>query len=118
MDPRPADLAALLSARAEERAARWSAAREQVVAATRAECGALASEGAFAAAWLVGSAAWGGWGERSDVDVVVRGLDARDFVRVWDRLGDAAGVAVDLLRWEELGEGFRARVEREGERLA
>ncbi len=108
----------MLTARADARAARWSAECARVVSAARAACEALVRDGVVDAAWLVGSAAWGGWGERSDVDVVVRALDPRDFVAAWDRLGDAAGVHVDLLRIEELADGFRARVERDGVRMA
>ena len=43
--------------------------RARAVACTRANMPPGAT------AWLIGSLAWGGFGERSDVDVVVRGLD-------------------------------------------
>jgi len=35
-----------------------------------------------AKAWLIGSLAWGGFGERSDVDVVVRGLTPQAATRL------------------------------------
>lgn len=65
-------------------------------------------------AWLIGSLAWGGFGERSDVDVVVAGLSAADATRLEPLLVRVAGVPVDLLHLETLPESFRARVVSEG----
>lgn len=75
------------------------------------------AEGAFEAAWLVGSLAWGGFGRRSDVDVVVRGADSSRIGALSGRLSDAVDACVDLLRFEDLPEGFRQRVLNAGERL-
>jgi predicted nucleotidyltransferase len=68
-------------------------------------------------AWLVGSLAWGGFGERSDVDVVVRGMDETRVAAVWGVLVDTLDASVDLLRLEDLPEDFRRRVLTEGVRL-
>ncbi len=73
------------------------------------------------AVWLIGSLVWGGFGTRSDVDVVVRGAGAPHHGRLWahwvERLGADAGERVDLLRLEELPEAFQRRVLTEGLRL-
>jgi predicted nucleotidyltransferase len=92
--------------------------REHAVSVLRMRCAELVARGTVAEAWLVGSAAWGGFGVRSDVDVVVRGLEPTACIDVADGLCAAAGVEVDLLRLEDLPERFRARVLAEGERLA
>ena len=72
---------------------------------------------AGARAWLIGSLARGAFGERSDVDVVVAGLDHEQTLDLFILLGDHLGSEVDLLRLEELGADFRDRVRREGEVL-
>jgi predicted nucleotidyltransferase len=94
------------------------ARRSLAVAAARRVCQSLVSRGAVGEAWLVGSAAWGGFGDGSDVDVVVRGLEARAVADVADELARATDLPVDLLRWEELPPSFQARVIADGSRLA
>jgi predicted nucleotidyltransferase len=68
-------------------------------------------------AWLVGSLAWGGFGERSDVDVVVRGMGDARVAALWGVLVDTLDASVDVLRLEDLPEDFRRRVLTEGVRL-
>jgi predicted nucleotidyltransferase len=113
----PSDLAATLVARrraARERERdRASDLRERL----RHVVGHLRREGRLDGAWLIGSLAWGGFGERSDVDVVVRGVEAARAGALWAEVVDALGVSVDLLQYEELPEGFRRRVAGEGVRL-
>lgn len=70
-----------------------------------------------ATAWLIGSLAWGGFGERSDVDVVVAGLSGAQASRLERVLLRSAGVPVDLLQLEALPESFRERVTSEGVRV-
>jgi predicted nucleotidyltransferase len=70
--------------------------------------------GRAARAWLIGSLAWGGFGVRSDVDVVVEGLTPREAMELELALVRRLGLPVDLLRFEELPEPFRARIQREG----
>lgn len=65
-------------------------------------------------AWLIGSLAWGGFGERSDIDLVTCGVDGADATRIEDAVTRSVGVSVDLLDFEALPPGFRERVEREG----
>jgi predicted nucleotidyltransferase len=68
--------------------------------------------------WLIGSLAWGGFGERSDVDLVVSHIDRQRADDLERAVAKATGVFVDLLFLDELPAAFRERVEREGERLA
>ena len=82
--------------------------RAQAVQCTRANLPAGAS------AWLIGSLAWGGFGDRSDVDVVVRGLDRNQATTLELALSRATAREVDLLRYEDLPASFRERVLREG----
>ena len=63
---------------------------------------------------LIGSLLEEHWGERSDIDLVVEGLDRESELGLWRRLSSALPVPVDLLRLEELSEGFRRRVLAEG----
>lgn len=65
-------------------------------------------------AWLIGSLAWGGFGERSDIDLVFDDLDSTLATSVEIALCKAVGVEVDLLTFQDLPPAFRARVEREG----
>ena len=65
-------------------------------------------------AWLIGSLAWGNFGERSDVDVVFEGLALERIGEVAARLGDRLRVGVDVLRLEDLPRTFRDRVLAEG----
>jgi predicted nucleotidyltransferase len=65
-------------------------------------------------AWLIGSLAWGGFGVRSDVDVVVSGLTPERGLELEVLVGSAANAPVDLLVLEHLPPPFRARVEQEG----
>lgn len=96
--------------RREEDRRRIDAARAGVVRVLEE---ALA-RGTVQRAWLIGSAGWGEPHARSDVDIVVEGLSHEDRASLWDRLSDACGFDVDLLRLEELGESFRERVLSEG----
>ena len=75
---------------------------------------ALGGTGCFARAWLIGSLAWGGFGERSDVDVVVEGLAREAVAEVQARRAEALATPVDLLRLEDLPERFGQRVLSEG----
>lgn len=65
-------------------------------------------------AWLIGSLAWGGFGERSDIDLVTAGVDARQATTIEIALCKAAGVEVDVLMLQDLPQAFRDRVAREG----
>lgn len=106
---------ATLRQRAAERQAR-DAAR---VAELRRQLDALAAAEELRGVelWLIGSLAWGGFGVRSDIDVVVRGLPSERVGPLETAWTLALRVPVELLRFESLGTSFQERVEREGVRL-
>lgn len=101
------------------RAAKAEALREAAAAEVRerlATCIAPLLADADSA-WLIGSLAWGGFGQHSDVDLVLRGCSPRDACRMEVALTSALRVPVEVLRLEELPASFRERIEREGIRL-
>jgi predicted nucleotidyltransferase len=102
-----------------ERALRARAERERRAADLRVEVEhqlrALLPPGARA--WLIGSLVWGGFGERSDVDLVVAGLTGSQATLLEDAVSRASGVEVDVLQLDELPAPFRRRVELEGVRI-
>ncbi len=65
-------------------------------------------------AWLIGSLAWGGFGQRSDVDLVVDAIPADRMVELERLVARATGAPAELLELVALPTGFRERVEREG----
>lgn len=65
-------------------------------------------------AWLIGSLAWGGFGEHSDVDLVLHGADSEFASRLEMLLTRELDVPVEVLRFEDLPATFRQRIEREG----
>ena len=114
---RPQELALALIERSRlERAGDLERGR-RLVRQLREGIGALRARYAFDAAWLIGSLAWGGFGRRSDIDVVVRGAAPGRAGELWAALTDALGVPIDVLRLESLPEAFRRRVLAEGVRL-
>ncbi len=64
--------------------------------------------------WLIGSLAWGGFGVRSDVDVVARGLPIERVCAIETAWIFALREQVEFLRFEELKPSFQERVLREG----
>ena len=97
------------SAEAHKRAEFQAAeARERVVAVVR---GLLPTGGR---AWLIGSLAWGGFGVRSDVDLVLADVDGPQTTAIEIAVCKAVGVEVDLLMLQHLPRSFCERVEREG----
>ena len=121
MTVRPSDLAATLVGRRRADRAVQQARGERLIARVRNLSRELCAEGAIDAAWLVGSLAWGGFGARSDVDLVVRGaaLEALGAIaaRAEEKLGPDAQGRIDVLRLEDLPPSFRERVLSTGWRL-
>jgi predicted nucleotidyltransferase len=99
-----------------ERFARARVAQESRAAAVRARLQAMVAEQlpAGVSAWLIGSLAWGGFGPRSDVDLVLGGATPAQACRLEVRLTQALKLVVDVLRLEELPASFRERVEQQG----
>lgn len=103
--------------RALEERARWRREQRERRAAeirgrVEAELRSLLPAGGRA--WLIGSLAWGGFGERSDVDLVIQGVDAGRLVDIERAVARAAGAEVDVLDLSGLPADFRARVLAEG----
>jgi predicted nucleotidyltransferase len=67
-----------------------------------------------ARAWLIGSLAWGGFGERSDVDLVLEGVDGPQATAIETLLSNATDLHVDILHLEHLPASFQRRVVNEG----
>jgi predicted nucleotidyltransferase len=64
---------------------------------------------------LIGSLAWrGGFGERSDVDLVVRGLGSTEAADLWVRLGEVVDAPIDGIRLEEAPAELRDRTLAQG----
>jgi predicted nucleotidyltransferase len=87
-----------------QRASAKQAQCEARAAAIRAQLASLAADPEIIGAdlWLIGSLAWGGFGTRSDVDVVVRGMPTHRFAALETAWTLAPGVLVDLPRFEGL----------------
>jgi predicted nucleotidyltransferase len=117
MTAHPSDLAATLMARRRVAHDRDDHRATALRGRLRDATARLRREGRLDAAWLIGSLAWGGFGERSDVDVVARGMDPARVGAVWADLVDTLDARVDLLCFEDLPEAFRLRVLSEGQRL-
>lgn len=64
--------------------------------------------------WLIGSLAWGGFGERSDVDLVLEAATSERAIALELELARTLRVPADVLAIEELPSDFAARVRREG----
>jgi predicted nucleotidyltransferase len=65
-------------------------------------------------AWLIGSLAWGGFGERSDVDLVFYGVPSEVTTEIELALTRELRREVDLLQLDDLGEPLRQRILEEG----
>jgi predicted nucleotidyltransferase len=65
-------------------------------------------------AWIFGSLAWGGFGERSDLDLALSGVEQGRALALELSLSRALGVEVDLLSLEDLPPPFRARILEDG----
>jgi len=65
-------------------------------------------------AWLIGTLAWGGFGTRSDIDLVFDGTPDATMTAIELELLHAAHVEVDTLRLADLPAAFSTRVLGEG----
>lgn len=118
MHPTPAQLAAVMIARARRDLETQSQEAERARAAVVGVLRPALARGEVTRAWLIGSLALGYFGAGSDVDVVVEGLERSREGDLRTALEDATRLPVDLLRFEELDAGFREAVLREGEVLS
>lgn len=114
MTVRPQDLARTLVARQHRRRKLLVDRAEWVRQELEAETASFLKVHPAARAWLVGSVARGELGERSDVDVALAGVPPDGAVELSLLLGERLGVAVDVLRLEELPPSERQRFQAEG----
>ncbi|HVW30736.1 MAG TPA: nucleotidyltransferase domain-containing protein [Polyangiaceae bacterium] len=116
MSTAAARTAALLRAReSQARASREARARE-LLEKLRAAVADTAPAGVRV--WLIGSLAWGNFGERSDVDLVLSGASSDIAEAIETAAARATAAPVDVLVFDDLPTDFRQRVERDGLRLA
>jgi predicted nucleotidyltransferase len=67
--------------------------------------------------WLIGSLAWGEFGEHSDVDLVFSEVDRALLLQVEIEVARATGAPVDVLELNQLPVSFRDRIIQTGFRL-
>jgi len=65
-------------------------------------------------AWLIGSLAWGAFGTRSDIDIVLADLSEDDETVLEWALIQSTDRAIELLRLRDLPPAFQSRVVRDG----
>jgi predicted nucleotidyltransferase len=67
--------------------------------------------------WLIGSLAWGEFGEHSDVDLVFSGVDRALVLQVENEVARTLGTPVDVLELQQLPNSFRDRILQTGLKL-
>ena len=110
----PGDLASTLLRRAASKREVDERARADSLHALTQTLHALRSQLDFGRVWIIGSLAWEGFGERSDIDLVVEGATEPVLFAIAEEVGRASGRLVDALALETLPESFAARAVAEG----
>ncbi len=118
MSVSPEDLARTLLRRASARRAGDERDRDACLRAVSVVVPAARAALNFRRVWIIGSLAWGRFGLRSDIDVVVEGAGTEVLVGLSDKLGEATGRSVDVLAFEKLTPAFQSRVLAEGRHVA
>lgn len=113
MTVKPEDLANTLRTRARQRQTAEEVTRQRTLVAAREIVGDSTLP-PNARVWLIGSLPWGGFGERSDIDMVFDGVGRTEALALADRVGERTGRHVDVLMLAELPDEFRTRVLIEG----
>jgi len=111
----PKELAQTLLRRAAKRRVEDERAREECLRAVRGVVAPLRASLGFDRVWIIGSLAWGGFGVRSDVDVVIEGGGPEALLAAAEAIGAATGRGVDVLSLDQLPPAFRSRVLSEGQ---
>ena len=104
--------------RARERREDWQRRADALRVELGQSVALLRGQGALRRCWLIGSLAWGGYGPRSDVDLVIEGCSRERWAAVWQSLSTELGTRLDLLRLEDLPAAFAERVRHEGIELS
>jgi predicted nucleotidyltransferase len=110
----PGDLASTLLRRAAVQREADDRARTEALHAVEQTIPALQSELHFGRVWLIGSLAWGGFGVRSDIDLVIEGASEHVLLAIAEAIGRTTGRLVDGMALETLPKSFAARVLAEG----
>ena len=71
----------------------------------------------FDSLYLCGSLLKGKFSARSDIDLIVKGMDVKDFFKALAYLLSESRYGIDFKPWEDLEEDFKERVLKEGMRL-
>jgi predicted nucleotidyltransferase len=114
MSVTPAELAATLLRRAAARRVEDADDAERCRREVLTLLPSLRGELGFRRAWLIGTLAWGGFGVRSDIDVVLEAADADVAHAVAEGLAHATGREVDVLVFETLPRSFQDRIVKDG----
>lgn len=113
------DLARALVLRTRTRQAAEERQRLEVMHTLREAVPLIAEELSLGHVWVIGSAAWGGFGLRSDVDLVVEhGERTGARVELADRVGSLLGRVVEVLPLAQVVDSLRRRTLAEGVRVA
>lgn len=115
MSVTPGDLANTLLRRATAQREADARAGVEALDAVMRTLHALRSQLHFGSVWIIGSLAWGGFGVRSDIDLVVEGATEHVLHAIMEQVGRASGRLVDGLALETLPGSFGARVRAEGQ---
>lgn len=118
MSVAPTDLSRTLVRRASSKRGADEEERDRCRRALALALPAMLRELGFTRAWLIGSLAWGGFGVRSDIDVVVEGAGTDALNAIADAIGSATGRTIDVLAFETLPPSFRERVLSDGIHVA
>ncbi len=115
MSVAPSQLAATMLQRHRQRIRSEEEERERLIALLRRDVRKVATDLGVGRVWLIGSLAWGGFGIRSDIDLVLeRAEDGALRAEFEARLSNELNRAIDLLPLSKLSSSFQARVLSEG----
>ncbi len=119
MTVEPRDLASSMLKRVRDRQAEGEGARLEILEALKTTAAGLSNELHLGRVWAIGTVAWGDFGVRSDVDLVLEhGELTAARVEFADRIGAIVGREVDVLVLGQLSASFQRRVLEEGIRVA
>lgn len=116
----PQEAARSLRARDAARGEELAGLRTRSLAVLRSACRPLLEERAAPEVILYGSLAWGTLRPASDVDLAVRGQSSADYPLWASRLEEALEaleLPLEIVRFEDLGEGLQQKILKRGVRL-
>lgn len=114
----PKRAAQALVARAAQEQAELERRRGEILSRVPSIVRILRERFGAARAVLFGSLVWGGFHDRSDVDLAVEGLAAERVGEAMAEASERAGCVVEIFRLEDLSRSFRERILSAGEPIA